>query len=164
MDAGIPPVESCMGCHNGALRENYTGHGLQNPHPFPGARFISCEVCHGGDPTADEPDAAHVPRPPEIGTLSDWSSVPQDAYARFTADGREYLATAIPLDGTGASLVLSRPLDEALGPFEDAKRTIVWIAFAVMALALVGSQRLADRICQGCESLVRDADQAEMPV
>lgn len=67
-DDPLPDQEAstCMTCHNGSEREDYIGTGMQNPHPFAGARFISCVTCHGGDPTATSPEDAHIPRPIEI--------------------------------------------------------------------------------------------------
>jgi hypothetical protein len=58
---------SCMLCHNGSLESDYSGPGLENPHPFPGAASIDCHTCHGGDPLADSQELAHVPPPPQIG-------------------------------------------------------------------------------------------------
>ena len=58
---------SCMQCHNGTLAGNYSGPGIENPHPFPGAENIGCEVCHGGNPSGHDKDSSHVPPPPEIG-------------------------------------------------------------------------------------------------
>ena len=65
-----PPVEveSCMSCHNGAqARNDYSGAGLSNPHPFPGAANISCTGCHGGNPKGAGKLGSHVPPPPAIG-------------------------------------------------------------------------------------------------
>ncbi len=60
-------AESCMLCHNGSLKNDYKGPGIENPHPFPGAANIMCSTCHGGNPNADDVLTAHVPPPPEIG-------------------------------------------------------------------------------------------------
>ncbi len=60
-------AESCMRCHNGGLHDDYSGPGLENPHPFPGAATLKCTECHGGDGTAQTELGAHVPPPPEIG-------------------------------------------------------------------------------------------------
>ena len=58
---------SCMQCHNGSLGGNYSGPGIENPHPFPGAENISCSGCHGGNPAGDDKESSHVPPPPQIG-------------------------------------------------------------------------------------------------
>jgi hypothetical protein len=67
---GPDPVgqESCMSCHNNAGDGEplYSGGGISNPHPFPGADNISCTGCHGGRGDAGGKDFAHVPPPPEI--------------------------------------------------------------------------------------------------
>ncbi|HEX6885031.1 MAG TPA: hypothetical protein VF530_16770 [Planctomycetota bacterium] len=62
-----PLTSSCMLCHNGAAIEDYSGPGLENPHPFPGADKIACTTCHGGNPNGADKLASHVPPPPEIG-------------------------------------------------------------------------------------------------
>jgi len=62
------PAESCMSCHNSSLDNDYTGPGIENPHPFPGADNLLCTTCHGGNPNGENKDESHVPRPPEIGT------------------------------------------------------------------------------------------------
>ncbi len=60
-------VSSCMQCHNGTLQHNYNGPGIENPHPFPGADDLECEVCHGGNPDGFDMASSHVPPPPEVG-------------------------------------------------------------------------------------------------
>ncbi len=67
-----PPVQqvsTCMACHNGAAPGDpaYSGDGISNPHPFPGAQYITCEGCHGGDPGGAGRLGSHVPPPPAIG-------------------------------------------------------------------------------------------------
>jgi hypothetical protein len=60
-------VESCMQCHNATLSGNYTGPGIENPHPFAPADELRCTTCHGGNGRGDDQLASHVPPPPEIG-------------------------------------------------------------------------------------------------
>ncbi len=60
-------AESCMGCHNGALHDDYAGTGLENPHPFPGAATLRCTTCHGGNGQGSGVSDSHIPPPPEIG-------------------------------------------------------------------------------------------------
>ena len=66
--AGIASASTstCMTCHN-ASSADYAGPGIENPHPFGAADNLSCVVCHGGDPTGETPELAHIPPPPEIG-------------------------------------------------------------------------------------------------
>ena len=59
--------ESCMQCHNASLSGDYSGPGIENPHPFGTANQLNCTTCHGGDPEATTAALAHVPPPPEIG-------------------------------------------------------------------------------------------------
>ncbi len=63
----VQTAESCMLCHNGSLRDDYSGPGIENPHPFPGASNIRCTTCHGGDPNGTDMLSSHVPPPPQIG-------------------------------------------------------------------------------------------------
>jgi hypothetical protein len=60
-------AQSCMLCHNGSLDNDYSGPGIENPHPFPGAGAILCTTCHGGNPNGTDVATSHVPPPPEIG-------------------------------------------------------------------------------------------------
>jgi hypothetical protein len=60
-------VQSCMVCHNGSQSNDYSGPGLENPHPFGTAGNLLCTDCHGGNPKAADELASHVPPPPEIG-------------------------------------------------------------------------------------------------
>ena len=60
-------VSSCMQCHNATLHGDYTGPGIENPHPFGDADELACVTCHGGNPEGQTPETAHVPAPPEIG-------------------------------------------------------------------------------------------------
>ncbi len=64
---GSATAESCMSCHNGAPNNDYSGSGLENPHPFPGAATLKCTECHGGDPNGAGMADSHVPPPPQIG-------------------------------------------------------------------------------------------------
>lgn len=96
-------TSSCMLCHNGAALEDYSGPGLENPHPFPGADSIACTTCHGGDPDGADKLASHVPPPPEIGdrdfqTLDAraWFNrltlAGMDKFPDYFANGRTYSA------------------------------------------------------------------------
>lgn len=60
-------VESCMQCHNGSLRDDYGGPGIENPHPFGTADEIKCTTCHGGNGDGTDQLSSHVPPPPQIG-------------------------------------------------------------------------------------------------
>jgi hypothetical protein len=64
---GTAAAQSCMGCHNGSQHDDYSGPGLENPHPFPGADNLQCTTCHGGNPNGTDEATSHVPPPPQIG-------------------------------------------------------------------------------------------------
>ena len=96
-------AESCMQCHNASLKNNYSGPGIENPHPFPGADKLLCTTCHGGDPKGDTPELAHVPPPPEIGDEANLTGNATaffnrltltgiDKFPDYTVDGTDYTA------------------------------------------------------------------------
>ena len=60
-------ASSCMLCHNGSQHRDYSGPGIENPHPFGNAANLDCTVCHGGNPNGQSHLTAHVPPPPQIG-------------------------------------------------------------------------------------------------
>ncbi len=96
-------TSSCMLCHNGTQHADYSGPGIENPHPFPGADNLSCTKCHGGDETAADKDASHVPPPPEIGDreqqvkdrrafFNKVTLAGVDKFADYTVGGKSYSA------------------------------------------------------------------------
>ncbi len=96
-------TSSCMLCHNGSLGQDYSGPGIENPHPFPGADSIACTTCHGGDGNGDDQLASHVPPPPEVGDrafqttnarawFNKLTLAGMDKYASYTVGGRTYSA------------------------------------------------------------------------
>jgi len=78
---------SCMKCHNASLGGDYSGPGIENPHPFPGADNIQCTTCHGGDPSGDTALASHVPPPPEIGDEENLENDREAYFNRLTLTG-----------------------------------------------------------------------------
>lgn len=92
-DTDIPfdDAESCMECHNGSSKNDYAGDGLTNPHPFVGAAYIRCTVCHGGDGKGSGKDGSHVPPPPQIGDDLYQSQNPGAWFNRLTLTGIDKL-------------------------------------------------------------------------
>ena len=85
-------AQSCMQCHNGAQDANdYSGPGLENPHPFTGAANLLCTDCHGGNPAGADKLASHVPAPPEIGDREQWNNDPYAYFNRLTRAGLDTL-------------------------------------------------------------------------
>ncbi len=86
---GLDPTcpESCTTCHNGASSDDYSGPGIENPHPFGAADVLKCTTCHGGDPDAVAADDAHVPRPPEIGDDANLVADPRAYFNYLTRTG-----------------------------------------------------------------------------
>src|SRR5688572_6963820 len=60
-------AQSCMKCHNGSQANDYSGPGIENPHPFTGAANLPCTTCHGGNGQGEDELTSHIPPPPEIG-------------------------------------------------------------------------------------------------
>jgi len=96
-------TSSCMLCHNGALQEDYSGPGIENPHPFTGADRLACTTCHGGDGNGADMLASHVPPPPEIGDrafqttnarayFNKLTLAGMDKYADYVVNGQTYTA------------------------------------------------------------------------
>ena len=80
-------AESCMSCHNGGNHDDYSGPGMENPHPFPGAATLKCTECHGGDPKAGKKKKAHIPPPPEIGDRNNLQENDHAYFNRLTLTG-----------------------------------------------------------------------------
>jgi hypothetical protein len=96
-------VESCQQCHNGARHENYSGPGIENPHPFAPADNLACTTCHGGNPDGVDKDSSHVPPPPQIGDrdfqdqnatayFNKLTLAGMDKFPDYTVDGTTYRA------------------------------------------------------------------------
>jgi hypothetical protein len=110
----IAAAQSCMGCHNGSQHDDYSGPGIENPHPFPGADNLQCTTCHGGDPNGVDKDTSHVPPPPQIGDrafqatnalayFNKLTLAGMDKFPDYTVNGRtwtslEYLQFLNPSD------------------------------------------------------------------
>ncbi|MBL8863664.1 MAG: hypothetical protein JNK02_16865 [Planctomycetes bacterium] len=99
----VQSASSCMLCHNGSLGEDYSGPGIENPHPFPGASNLSCTDCHGGDPNGTDMLSSHVPPPPQIGDrafqeqnalayFNRLTLTGMDKFPNYVVNGRTYTA------------------------------------------------------------------------
>jgi len=99
----VQSASSCMLCHNGSLEEDYSGPGIENPHPFTGAEAVTCTTCHGGDPNGTDMITSHVPPPPQIGddAFQDQNALAyfnrltlagMDKFPDYVVDGRTYTA------------------------------------------------------------------------
>jgi hypothetical protein len=86
-DSSTGAAQSCMTCHNGSTANDYSGPGLPNPHPFPGAEMLLCTNCHGGDPNGRDKDSSHVPPPPQIGDRAYQQQNAQAWFNRLTLAG-----------------------------------------------------------------------------
>lgn len=96
-------VESCMQCHNGTLENDYSGPGIENPHPFTGAANVRCTTCHGGNPDGADMVSSHVPPPPQVGDEAFQTTNAKayfnrltltglDKYPDYVVNGRHYTA------------------------------------------------------------------------
>lgn len=102
-DGSASTAQSCMTCHNGSTGNDYSGPGLENPHPFPGADNLTCTTCHGGNPDGATKEESHVPPPPQIGDRENLrvnqlayfnrlTLAGIDKFPDYTANGRTYTA------------------------------------------------------------------------
>jgi len=82
-------VESCMQCHNGTLTNDYSGPGIENPHPFTGAANILCTTCHGGNPNGTDMLSSHVPPPPQVGDEAFQTTNAKAYFNRLTLAGMD---------------------------------------------------------------------------
>ena len=81
-----------MLCHNGSLHENYSGPGIENPHPFGTASKLACTSCHGGNSKGNNEMASHVPPPPQIGDEANLAANPKAYFNRLTQAGLDKYA------------------------------------------------------------------------
>jgi len=100
-EAASSQGQSCMICHNGSTGGTYSGPGIENPHPFPGADMLACTTCHGGNPSGGSKLASHVPAPPEIGARSSWTDNGRNWFNRLTLAGIDKFADYQDNDGDG---------------------------------------------------------------
>ena len=85
-------AQSCMTCHNGSHADDYSGPGLENPHPFPGADNLTCTTCHGGNPQGFDRLSSHVPPPPEIGDRTQQTTDAKAWFNKLTLAGLDKVA------------------------------------------------------------------------
>ncbi len=99
----VKTAESCMLCHNGSLENDYSGPGIENPHPFTAAANITCTTCHGGNPNGTDAASSHVPPPPQIGNdafqttnatayFNRLTLAGMDKFPNYVVDGHTYTA------------------------------------------------------------------------
>ncbi len=88
----VQAVSSCMLCHNGSLEGDYSGPGIENPHPFTGAASLQCTECHGGNPNGTDLATSHVPPPPEIGDETFQTTNAKAYFNRLTLTGVDKFA------------------------------------------------------------------------
>ncbi|MFT4541878.1 MAG: hypothetical protein ACI841_002239 [Planctomycetota bacterium] len=80
-------ASSCMRCHNGTVRNDYSGSGIEDPHPFGDASNMACTTCHGGNGAGEDKDDSHIPPPPEIGDSDNLEHNAQAYFNRLTLTG-----------------------------------------------------------------------------
>ncbi|MCA8942025.1 MAG: hypothetical protein KDB80_05635 [Planctomycetes bacterium] len=83
----VGAASSCMRCHNGSQENDYSGPGIEDPHPFGVAANLACTTCHGGDPNGGDKASSHVPPPPEIGDRANWVDDRKAYFNRLTLTG-----------------------------------------------------------------------------
>jgi len=96
-------AQSCMLCHNGSADDDYSGPGIENPHPFTAAANLLCTTCHGGNGQGADQVASHVPPPPQVGDRAFQDNNARayfnrltlaglDKFPNYTVDGKTYTA------------------------------------------------------------------------
>jgi signal transduction histidine kinase/CheY-like chemotaxis protein len=101
----------------------------------------------------EDSSEAVVPR----GDGAFWSTVDPGEDCRLAAGDHEYMATAVPLDGT-VRLVLSRPLHDFLVHFQRSKTELLVVGLAIAALGLSISQWISSRIARPIRELTDAAN------
>lgn len=130
-----PPPESCTNnCHN----------GISHPHAFGGASTEPCSGCHGGDPTANQRETAHVPIPTEWQTNSTqwgrpnlryyWNYLTLAGVERFEG-GLEWLRFRNPSDLRVADQTCGRESGCHLDRVENVKRSVMATAVGLVGVA-----------------------------
>ncbi len=85
---GVAQASSCMTCHNGSPELNdYSGPGIEDPHPFGSAAGLACVACHGGNPNGADKEASHIPPPPQIGDRDNLDNNTHAYFNRLTLTG-----------------------------------------------------------------------------
>lgn len=87
----VAQAQSCMTCHNGSQHDDYSGPGIEDPHPFGAAKGLLCTDCHGGNPAGEGVADSHVPPPPQIGGREQWEVDRFAYFNRLTLTGLDKL-------------------------------------------------------------------------
>jgi signal transduction histidine kinase/ActR/RegA family two-component response regulator len=87
----------------------------------------------------------------------DWSQVVPGVNSRLRVQDREVMATSVVLAPSAYRLVLTRPLDHLMMPFQHAKTELALIAILIASVALLVSRWVAGRIASPIRSLTEAA-------
>jgi len=96
--------------------------------------------------------------PPPCADPAPWARLGARMDTRLSFGGREYMATAVPLEEADLQLVLSRPLDDVLQHFQRARKELLVIGCLIAVVGLVVSQWISSRIARPIRALTRAAN------
>jgi signal transduction histidine kinase/CheY-like chemotaxis protein len=82
-----------------------------------------------------------------------WTSLAAEVETRLDLGEQEYMAVAVPLEGSELELVLSRPLDDVLQHFQRARRELLVIGTLIAAIGLAVSRWVSERIARPIRAL-----------
>jgi signal transduction histidine kinase/CheY-like chemotaxis protein len=91
--------------------------------------------------------------PPPRADAAPWAHLEAERETRLTLGDREYMAIAVPLEGSRLRLVLSRPLDDVLQHFQRARRELLVIGTLIAAIGLAVSRWVSERIARPIRAL-----------
>jgi signal transduction histidine kinase/ActR/RegA family two-component response regulator len=87
----------------------------------------------------------------------EWSRISPGVNSRIQVAGQEVMATSLPLAPSNYRLVLTRPLDHLMLPFQHAKTALALIGLLIASIALLVSRWVAGRIASPIRSLTEAA-------
>jgi signal transduction histidine kinase/CheY-like chemotaxis protein len=106
-------------------------------------------VMGGERPLAAAWSEAAAPR----GDPLPWAHLEPGRATRLASSGAEYLATAVPLEGSELQVVLSRPLGAVLRHFQRARRDLLVIGLVIAVVGLLASRWISERIARPIRAL-----------
>jgi len=95
--------------------------------------------------------------PPSSFSSIDWSQVLPGVNSRLRVRDRELMATSVVLAPSAYRLVLTRPLDHLMMPFQHARTELVLVGILIASVALLVSRWVAGRIASPIRSLTEAA-------
>ena len=102
--------------------------------------------------SAADPRTSQAGAPTHYASL-DWSQIQPGVDSKLQVEGRDVMATAVVLAPGAYRLVLTRPLDHLMMPFQRAKAELAVVGILIAIVALLVSRWVAGRIASPIRSL-----------